>query len=288
MNIFITGVGGFIGSAVARCMHSAGHAVSGSSHDINHVARDIKALLVHGVPIDFDQSVQYDVFEGQDAIIHCAYDNKAPYDKNINGVLNVFNEAEKAKVPYQLLISSHSARPNAISEYGKIKYKLESYFLAKGQAIVRPGLVIGNGGFFLRQMQLVGKLPAIALPSANRAPVFYIGIVDLLQCIQEIVQHGLTGPFNLFSAHSVSMKFFIKTIKDIPVLSVPVGPLFSLARRYTKKSKKLPAWLGRIETLRQNMEEPIHQSDLASFLSSPQTLEQAIALTRTATRPNKP
>jgi hypothetical protein len=44
-------------------------------------------------------------------------------------------------------VRSHSAREDAVGEYGISKYRIERMYLDGGETVVRPGLVIGSGGF---------------------------------------------------------------------------------------------------------------------------------------------
>ncbi|GAB6124853.1 NAD-dependent epimerase/dehydratase family protein [Humidesulfovibrio idahonensis] len=151
MHVFITGAGGFIGLALTRHFKSLGWRVSGSSHHEAGLAQ-LTGLVDCAVRLDLSSTPPTALFLGCDAVVHCAY-NPAPgsEEQNVRGTCGHFSAAAAAGVPYQLFMSSHSARPDAPGECGRTKYRLEQVFLAAGHAVVRPGLVVGEGGLYAKQ-----------------------------------------------------------------------------------------------------------------------------------------
>ena len=151
MNLFITGIHGFLGSAMAEHFRRRGHTVTGSARNSSE---GVVALRI-GEP--FDPAV----FRGSDVVIHAAHDFTAgAKEKNIRGTRAWFEAAAGAR---QVFFSSYSARPDAASEYGATKYAIEKMFLDAGQAVVRPGLVIGDGGLFAKQRAALRKTPIVPL-----------------------------------------------------------------------------------------------------------------------------
>ena len=284
MRVFVTGAAGFIGSSIVRHLHATGHTVSGSSHAIERL-KGLGDLLEHGVELNFSIPTKPETFAGADAVVHCAYDNRPDkIRENIDGVTAMAAAAKKAGVGYQLFLSSHSARPDAPTRYGQLKFRLERYFLDSKHAVVRPGLVVGAGGLFLNQMRSVERMLVAVLPSPDAVPVYYIGIRDLVECIRIMLEQRMTGAYNLFHDPPASLREFFRDIKKIPVLPFPACLLIRTIRLAGSLFGELPEGIARIETMRQNMLEPIHESDLARFINTPRTLTEVIDETRSTLR----
>lgn len=281
MRVFVTGAGGFIGRALARHLHEMGHTVSGSSHDPARL-ESLADFLERSVELTLDGPVAPETFAHCDAVVHCAHDSTVgAAQRNIDGTRRIFEAAERAGVPFQLLIGSHSARPDAVSEYGRLKYALEQFFMAHGQAIIRPGLVIGDGGLFARNRRAILRASFLPLPGADRTPVFYIALNDLMTCIERILDERLSGAFNLFVATPASLRDFVGAIARVHgrrswILPLPATPLFLGLDLVKRLGIPLPGAIDRLETMRQNMGEAVHVSDLARFVAHPTPLTMAI------------
>lgn len=282
MRIFITGVAGFIGSALARHLRGLGHEVVGSSHSREGLARVADAIL-HGVELGLASQVPAEVFLGCDAVVHCAYDNTpGALQANIAGTTAHFRAAERAGVPYQLFVSSHSARRDAVAEYGRLKFALEGLFLDNGQAVVRPGLVIGPGGYFQRQLRSLSGMPLAVLPGADRVPVFHVALGDLLAGMTRMLEGTLRGEFNLFGDPPATLREYLAALGVRRVLSVPLWPLFVALGIMRRCTRELPAALGRIDTMHKNLFAPVHVSNLRALVDSPLPLREAVRRARGA------
>ncbi len=283
MHVFITGAGGFIGLALARHFKSLGWQVSGSSHREAGLA-ELAGVADRAVRLDLFNTPAAALFSGCDAVIHCAYDPAPGSEElNVRGTRGHFSAAAAAGVPYQLFMSSHSARPDAPGEYGRTKYRLEQVFLAAGHAVVRPGLVIGQGGLYAKQRRAILRLPVLLLPAADTAPVFYVALNDLLACIERLVTDSLRGGFNLFVEPWANLREFVEAVGKsqgvkVRILSFPLGPLFLGARLWRLLSLPPSAGIDRMESLRKNLEACPHASDLCSLLPGGTSLSDAIAV----------
>ena len=281
MRVFITGVGGFLGSALARYFYEGGWSVCGSSHSERGFA-GLGEILEIQVVQGLADRVDPGIFSTCDAVVHCAYDSRAgAMENNVTGTEAFRKAACDAGVPYQLFVSSHSARPDAAAEYGQLKWRQEGPFLEAGLGVVRPGLIIGSGGLFARVHASLKRSPVLVLPGAKKVPVYYIALSDLLLAMKGIIQDRIAGAINLFAASPVSLRAFSLAALAVsgrrpPVLSVPLGPLFAVSTLMHRVLRSLPASLARLETLRQNMLEPIHVSDLRDHVPTPLTLIEAM------------
>lgn len=112
MNIFITGVNGFIGSSLARYLVEMGHQISGSvrnSSDLSFLD-DLKTNIFTGT-ID-DRDFLDTCFQNQDIIFHVAGlasdwgTKRAYYKTNVIGTINVARAALNAGVKRLVFVSS--------------------------------------------------------------------------------------------------------------------------------------------------------------------------------------
>ena len=146
MRMMITGVTGFIGSALARHLVSQGHIVLGSSRrapvQLKHLPPEVKIE-----PLTLGGHISRRFFDNVDYVIHCAHDfSQDGLDRNIRGTKDLFERAKASGTRQQAFVSSYSASKNAVTSYGIAKYQLERFFSDRNSLILKPGLVLGPGG----------------------------------------------------------------------------------------------------------------------------------------------
>lgn len=197
MKVFVTGVRGFIGGRLAKRLHDAGHCVSGSGSSPRR-EHEIAPWLVHyrTTPLAADPDPRQ--LEGHDWVIHCAHSPGPGQERlNIAGTRRMTSAARAAGVHQQVFLSSFSAREDATHGYGFVKHELEQHFASAGWVVVRPGLVLGDGGLFRRLVGVVRRFPVIPVPGGGRRPVPVVGIADFLQATCHIVETDAPGSFSL-------------------------------------------------------------------------------------------
>jgi nucleoside-diphosphate-sugar epimerase len=255
VNLFITGIHGFLGSAMAEHFRARGHAVTGSARK---AVEGVAALRI-GEPFDAA------VFRGSDLVIHAAHDFAAgAKEKNIRGTRAWFEAAAGAR---QLFLSSYSARPDTGSEYAETKYAIEKIFLDAGQTVVRPGLVLGDGGLFAKQRAALRKTPIVPLISGGTMPVALIGIGHFLEALGVVVEQGRSGAFNLFYARQPSAREFVRAVKGGRGWILPVPAALALGAAHVVETLRLPLPVtrGQIRALESNASSPL-TSDLRELL----------------------
>jgi NADH dehydrogenase len=183
--VFITGVRGFIGSSLACHLTAQGHEVYGSTSR-NHPVEKL-AQVPNLTTLDLRDPVLPETLEAVDAVFHCAHDFSAGQRVNHDGTVAVARGADRFGVKRQVFVSSHSARPDAVSEYGRSKYALEQFFLEQKQLVVRPGLVAGGGGLFGRMIDRLLKARVVPLIAGGRDQVALVGVEDLCEAVCEVV-----------------------------------------------------------------------------------------------------
>lgn len=191
--VAITGATGFIGSACARRCEAAGFRVK---------TFDRQEFDIHtgSAPLSL---------EGVDTLIHCAYDFAAPAELNVNAVRRLKDAAAKSGT-HIVLLSSFSADARARSSYGRAKYASERLMSDACAAIVRPGLVVGNGGLFLRIVQSLRRLPLALSIGSPMLQTIYID--DLTDALVAVAAQRKTGMYTLAEPVALPLRCFYREI----------------------------------------------------------------------------
>jgi nucleoside-diphosphate-sugar epimerase len=251
MRIFITGIGGFLGSALAAHLKARGHQVRGSK----------RSEMQLGEPFDAA------VFAGTDTLIHCAHDFPAgARRKNVDGTRAWVDAASAQGVRLQVFLSSFSARPDADSEYGQTKFEMERMF----RTVLRPGLVIGDGGVYRKQRAALLRMPVVPVIGDGLQPTAVIRLEDFLDAATVVVEEERIGAFNLFYEKQPSYRDLVRTIKAEAgqrtiFLPIPASLALALARAAEALHLPLPVKPGQIRALMANQSSP-WKSDLAGLL----------------------
>ena len=240
MRIFITGIGGFLGGALAGHWKARGHEVRGS--------RSSEMQL--GGP--FDASV----FAGIDTVIHCAHDfTVGAQSKNVEGTRAWVEAAKSQGARMQVLLSSYSARADADSEYGRTKFEMERMF----QTVLRPGLVMGDGGLYRKQRAALRRLPVAPVIGDGLQPTAVIQLADFLAAATLVVEEARTGAFNLFYEKQPSYRELVRTMKAgqrTVFLPIPAGLALGLARAAEALHLPIPLKAAQIRALLGNRTAP--------------------------------
>jgi len=275
VKLFLTGVGGFLGSHLAAHWAASGHEVHGASHS-GAVAPGLRRV----VPFTLGQLLSPVDLAGMDIVVHLAYDRKASVAVNVEGTKLVYAAARGAGVPRQIFVSSYSARPESIAEYGQLKRQLETYFLDRGETIVRPGLVIGNGGLFLRNMRKILSTPLMPLLDGGRDLIPVVSVEDLAVAMT-IVLGSRAGAYNLFNPELVTMRRLIETVNRAGghwalYFNIPLSWATALVSLSETLRIKLPFDSDNLRALKQN-QVCIHRSDLQTLVPAYRSFEEMIA-----------
>ncbi len=154
-------------------------------------------------------SVPQSFLQGQDALIHLAYDfgRSPPVADNVEASKKLFEQAREAGIGKRIFISSYSAHAAAVSQYGRTKFAIEREVLRGDGYVIRPGLVLGDGGIFGRIQKVAKAWPLVPLPDGGygRMPIIDVGL--LCQRIADFA--ALTDPpreCNLFEPELSSLR----------------------------------------------------------------------------------
>ncbi len=282
MRIFITGANGFLGSSLALSLHDAGHDVSGSVRPSPGRTVSVTGIDELGI-VELGRPFDKDLFREKDVVIHCAHDfSPNTVLQNVEGTRAIYEAAKDAGVVQQVFLGSYSARRDSPVDYGRIKYELETFFLAAGQVVIRPGLVIGNGGLFGRNMRSILASRVIPLPDGGRDRVPIIGILDFLAATRSIIESGRPGPYNLFCDELVTLRELTEAVNRHAghwsiCIGIPCSWAVFFLTAMQKLGVRLPVDVNNLKALK-NTQTRIYSSDLKRLLGSETSMDAALSL----------
>jgi len=284
--VFITGITGFIGRELAAELHARGYRITGST------TKDATALntasnkeeipgadRIHRIVLN--TSFDPGCFQGVDVVIHGAYTTgPGAFVDNVEGTRLLLEAAARAGVKQQLLISSFSALSSAQSDYARAKRALEKSFSEEGHTIVRPGLVIGQGGLFGRMYRMLKSFPALPVLDGGRGstPVLWIG--DLKRAIAEIIERELRGEFNLFNDRNPRLIDLLKGIRTEAgfrtwLVPVPTAPIEVTLKAVEALGARLPVTSENVKGYKANQNAGL-SSDLSQLIGAETAWENMI------------
>lgn len=207
--IAISGATGFIGSQLCAHFIQQGYRVIG-------FCRNIPAQRLHGVEyrtFSLEQAPDTGLFKDATIFIHCAYlKGEEAKAINIEGTKQLLQAARAAGVKKSIFFSSMSAHADALSAYGQQKFQLEKEFYGINDAIIRPGLVIGNGGLFQEMVKHIKTKGIVPLINGGKQPLYTVHSSDIMKAIEIIITKNLNGTFTVAEPEPVLYQDFYKEL----------------------------------------------------------------------------
>lgn len=236
--MLITGATGFIGSRLAMLALVRGYTVKTLSREDWGDTPSVPASRRYWGSLP--GQIPLEALKDVDVVVHCAAgmqeDEKIAAAVNVEGTVRLVDLAIRQGVETFIFLSSQSARPDALSVYGRTKYAAEQALLSKegiSIIILRPGLVTGPGsnGLYQRLSRLVESMPFIPLVGGGQAVVQPIHVDDLCAAIFRCDEIG--APLNktilkLGHPQGVTLAEFLQAIAVArrgcrkPALSIPM------------------------------------------------------------------
>jgi nucleoside-diphosphate-sugar epimerase len=227
MKVFITGGNGFLGLALIKHLKEVNCEVL-SSASSSEKALELSQFCDKSFVINLDKELPQKCFDGVDVVIHLAHSTqKKSFDLNVNGTIKIFESAELSGVKRQILCTSYSAYPEAVSEYGKTKYALEGYFRKKNHEIIRPGLIVGPGGLSKKIVDTCLRWPIIPLPGGGKNEIPVVSLDDICECIKIIIFKPIQECKN-FHYHYEKNVMLCDFVKEIFAVAVKWGVIFPI------------------------------------------------------------
>ena len=266
MKIFIIGINSFIGSCFAKYLKKQGIEIFGSSRALEP-NEDLKPVVSSYFQLYLNQEFDTKLFYNMDIIIYCVHShkNKDNIKLNIEGTKKWYYAARKEGVDKHLFLTSYSAKENSLSEYALIKYKLETFFLKEKQFVIRPGLVLGNGGLFLRMKKMIKGYPFLPLLDGGNYKVPIISIWALCETLYDIIKNPKSVTYNIFQKEMVTMKELFQEIRlqlHSKCFFPPVNSIFPLIFLKSLEFFKIPFPIksSSIIALKENQELSVKSS----------------------------
>jgi nucleoside-diphosphate-sugar epimerase len=280
VNVFITGIGGFIGSELTKTLFERGHHVTGSVSGIERLP-SAPHHVTNYVVIRMNEEFDPRVFRGVDMVVHCAHDlRKGRATANREGTQKLARAAMEEGAKWQIFLGSHSAHEEATSEYGQTKFELERFFGHLGQVVVKPGLVIGHGGLFLKLYGTLKNYPVVPLIDGGKGKLPVISIQDLTTSLVQLIEDPRPGSFRFSNARLVSLKELLDQIKQVAklntvLLPVPIQIIYPFLWLSDKLRLPLQVDIDNVRSFRAN-QSVSGSTDLEKFVSHPMDLTMMI------------
>jgi uncharacterized protein YbjT (DUF2867 family) len=212
MRVAITGGTGFVGGHLAAALSASGHEVVVLARGVDRRPWARQVTTLPGVSLAQasiqDRRALTKVFEGCDAVAHCAGINREIGEQtyeaiHIRGTANVVKAATEAAVRRLAFVSFLRARPNCASPYHESKWAAEEIIRESSLdwTVLKPGMMFGRGDHMLDHLSralctfpvFVGVGPRLVRPLAVEDAVQVL-TAALVDGRLEATTVGLVGP----------------------------------------------------------------------------------------------
>jgi nucleoside-diphosphate-sugar epimerase len=150
--------------------------------------------------------------------------------RNIGATVRAYGACAATEARF-VFLSSLSATPQARSEYGRHKYALERALANCAALVLRPGLIVGNGGLIaaLHAAVLRGFVPLV---DGGTQLAQVVGIDDLADAILLSLGPRLAGSYTVCAAESITIRAIAESLAERAdaqprYLSIPWRPAFA-------------------------------------------------------------
>jgi predicted dehydrogenase/nucleoside-diphosphate-sugar epimerase len=300
--MLITGANGFIGSRLAQRALDRGYLVKTLTRvdwdGAPAVSMDLR--FCGSLP----DEIPAQALENVDVVVHCAASIDTDENKaraiNVDGTMRLAEWSRQVGVSSFIFLSSQSAKPDALSAYGKTKHQAEKALLeldGLNVVILRPGLVTGAGsrGLYQRLSQTVKSLPVIPL-MGGRAIVQPIHVDDLCEAIFRCVDSAQTlngRILNLGDPVGLTLADFLQKIaiaqkgKQTHLLPVPLRPVEIAVGMAERLGVPLPISTGNIAGMKL-VERMETEADLKLLNLSLRSVDETVRSVDSAALPDVP
>jgi NADH dehydrogenase len=180
MKLAITGATGYIGSSLVSCALERGHEVFALTR------RPPAHSNVKWIPFDLSENLEIHIPADVTAVVHLATmvnDGRGNIEREAEATQKLIHAARNIGAQF-LFVSSQTARAEAPTDYGRMKWKIEQDTLAAGGWIVRPGQVYGGEeralfGLLVDKVRRFAFIPAL-WPPPKIQPVHVLDLAAAL------------------------------------------------------------------------------------------------------------
>jgi nucleoside-diphosphate-sugar epimerase len=238
--VVITGASGMLGRHLCSVLAARGREVRALVRDPDAFAR-LRPGIRAG-RCDLPDVVDETLFEGAEALVHCAYptrlvDPAAIRRVNEDGTRRVLDAARRAGVAQAVFVSSVAAHPEAASYYARSKHALEGLFDPARDAVIRPGLILAREGqgLFQQMRDAARRTHVLPLFGGGRQPLQTVHVDDLCEAVGRVLDRRLTGAFNVAEPEPLTLAAFLRLMARrlgirCLLLPLPFAPVLAAVR----------------------------------------------------------
>jgi nucleoside-diphosphate-sugar epimerase len=239
MRVLVTGAGGFIGKNLIAYLAANNIEVIAFSRS----EKPIKGAL-YQYKWAFGKPFPKYIFLKVDCAIHLAHDfnGHAGANLTIDSSVKLVRLLKSFGIKKQLFFSSYSASCHSRSLYGNTKYKIEQVIKnIDNVIIVRPGLVIGEGGIYKKIIYITRLFPILPLPNGGhgRVPIIYVNQLNYVT-LKLIMTKKKIKEFNLFLPNLTSLRELIIKATKKNFFIIPIPYAFFLFFLTISEALKIP------------------------------------------------
>jgi uncharacterized protein YbjT (DUF2867 family) len=161
---------------------------------------------------------------GLQTLIHCGRDPRGGAI-NVETARQLFERARAAGAERIVFVSSLAADADSASAYGREKAAIEALLDASRDLVLRPGLVIGDGGAFAAMSRALRRFRIAPLVAGGGALVYTIDAERLGREAAAMIAAGATGVHALTDPEPMTLRAlytFIARREGIRIAYVPV------------------------------------------------------------------
>lgn len=198
---------------------------------------------------DLPDSVDETAFEDVDAVIHCAYMSRHTTLEearrvNEEGTARVLALSRAAGARF-VFISSTGAHEDALSYYGRSKLAIEGRLEPDRDLIIRPGLILGDGGLFARISDSLDRFGFVPVFNGGRQKIQTVHVDDLCTAILTALERGLTGRYVVAEPEGLELRELFRRMADrkgkkARLVSLPAKPVLAGLRVAERLGLRLP------------------------------------------------
>jgi len=207
----VTGASGLVGSAIVNALLGDGWHVLYCSRRMPPARKDVT-----WVPYDLAWSaLPPDFGAGAGVLIHAALAagrQRNPLAANVGGTALLLDATRRSGINRRIFISSFAAGTEASSNYAQQKRSLERYFEGESETVIRPGLVIGDGGLFKMLCRQIRRRALVPLIDGGRQPVQTVLDDDLARVVVRAARERIVGTFSVGEPQPVEYRAFLQAI----------------------------------------------------------------------------
>lgn len=211
--IIITGTSGYVGKALLE------HFSSLENYFIYAFQRKIPKETtknVSYVEYHLEKELNDSDFKDIDILIHCAYKpllSNNEEDINFSGIKKLIEKCRTHNIKI-IFLSTVSAQEHITSRYAVSKMNIEKLLDIQKDVVLKLGLVIGNGGLFMKMFSFIKKIPFVPIFDNGVQKLQYISLIDVCKICSLIIDDFKVGNYVIVKNETLTMKLFYKKIAN--------------------------------------------------------------------------